>query len=99
MALSHDQLKLLRDKLPLADVIRKTVELRLAGGLLRGKCPEHPDATEGLHVDGAANTHHCFACGRGGDVVRWVMAREELSEEDAIDRLARRVGLLPDAPT
>ena len=97
MTLPHDQLKLLRDTLPLADIIRETVELRQVGGFLRGTCPEHPDAAEGLHVDDVLNTYHCFACCRGGDVVRWTMARLGMSEEAAVDYLARKAGLHPGA--
>ena len=65
---------------------------------LRGRCPEHADAADGLHVDDAPGLYHCFACGRGGDVVRWTMARLRLSEGAAVDHLARRAGLLPDGP-
>ena len=91
-----DHIELLRSRLPVEPMIREDFALRAIGTQVRGQCPDHPDETESLHVD--CMLYHCFACGRGGDFVRWTMARQDLDEQPAIEHLTRRAGLPPYRP-
>lgn len=65
-------------------LVGEDVELSPATGALRGPCPSHPDRTRSLYVSLCSPFYHCFACGRHGDVVRWVAEREGIGEPAAL---------------
>lgn len=88
-----EYLDFLRQRLPLEPMIREEVDLMKLGARLRGRCPEHFDQSRSLHV--REDLYFCFACGRGGDVIRWTMSRHGLDEPSAIAHLAQRAGLPP----
>ena len=58
-------------------------------------CPwhsdEHPSLT--LYETGGENRCHCFACGRGGSVIDYVMAREGVDFKGACELLGRAFGV------
>jgi DNA primase len=75
------------------EVIGEYVALRRAGaGALKGLCPFHDEKTPSLNVRPTHGTFHCFGCGKGGDVIAFVMEVEHLSFVEAVQRLADRVG-------
>lgn len=94
----HDPiLAKLRARIPLADLVGETVDLRPAGTKLRGRCTAHRDEGGGLYVDEAEGYYLCYSCGRSGDVVRWTRETYLCSEQAAIELLCRRVGWTPPA--
>jgi len=83
-----------RTKAPIADIIGEHVQLRNAGGgNLKGICPFHDEKSPSLSVSPARGLFHCFGCGAGGDVIRFVERIEHLSFAEAVERLAMQVGL------
>jgi DNA primase len=83
-----------RDKSRIEDVIGEHVQLRNAGGgNLKGICPFHDEKSPSLSVSPARNLFHCFGCGVGGDVIRFVERIEHLSFTEAVENLAARVGI------
>ncbi len=89
-----EDITLVRDKTPIADVIGEHVQLRNAGGgNLKGICPFHEEKSPSLSVSPAKGLFHCFGCGVGGDVIRFVQNIEHLGFSDAVERLAGRVGI------
>ena len=89
-----EDIALVREKSPIADVIGEHVQLRNAGGgNLKGICPFHDEKSPSLSVSPARNLYHCFGCGAGGDVIRFVQAIEHLDFTDAVERLAARSGV------
>ncbi|HJQ00327.1 MAG TPA: DNA primase [Jatrophihabitans sp.] len=83
-----------RDKSTIADVIGEHVQLRNAGGgNLKGICPFHDEKSPSLSVSPARNLFHCFGCGAGGDVIRFVERIEHLSFTEAVENLAARLGI------
>jgi DNA primase len=75
------------------EVIGEYVALRRAGaGSLKGLCPFHDEKTPSFNVRPSHGTFHCFGCGKGGDVIGFVMEVEHLSFVEAVERLADRVG-------
>lgn len=76
------------------EVIGEYVALRRAGaGAMKGLCPFHDEKTPSFGVRPGHGTFHCFGCGKGGDVIAFVMEVEHLSFVEAVQRLADRVGL------
>ena len=89
-----EDIALVREKTPIADVVGEHVQLRNAGGgNLKGICPFHDEKSPSLSVSPARGLYHCFGCGAGGDVIRFVQNIEGLDFSDAVERLAGRVGV------
>lgn len=64
-----------------------------AGGEYRGLCPFHDEAAPSLQVNRRKGLWHCFGCGAGGDVISFVMKREGVGFQEALDILAGPAGL------
>jgi DNA primase len=89
-----EDIALVREKTPIDDIIGEHVQLRPAGGgNLKGICPFHEEKSPSLSVSPAKGLFHCFGCGVGGDVVRFVQNIEHVDFADAVERLAGRAGI------
>jgi DNA primase len=83
-----------RDRSPIADVIGEYVQLRSAGGgSLKGLCPFHDERSPSFNVTPARNLYYCFGCGEGGDVIHFVQKIDHLPFNEAVERLAARAGI------
>lgn len=69
------------------------VSLKRAGRSLKGLCPFHKEKTPSFSVVPDKQIFHCFGCGAGGDVFKFVQMRENVDFPDAISVLARRAGI------
>src|SRR3954463_77712 len=78
----------IKSRLPVADVVGESVQLRKAGTTLKGLCPFHGEKTPSFVVTPARDTWHCFGCGKSGDVFSFVMEREGLTFPEARRLLA-----------
>lgn len=83
----------IRIRSPIEDVIGGYLHLRRAGANLKTLCPFHKEKTPSFHVNPQRQIYHCFGCGEGGDVFRFVMQFEGMSFMDAVEMLARRAGV------
>ncbi|SOD74691.1 DNA primase [Jatrophihabitans sp. GAS493] len=83
-----------RAKTPIDEIIGEHVQLRNAGGgNLKGICPFHDEKSPSLSVSPARGLFHCFGCGAGGDVIRFVERIEHLSFSESVEQLAARAGI------
>jgi DNA primase len=79
-----------------ADIVRIVsdyVQLRKGGVNLKGLCPFHQEKTPSFAVHPTKQVFHCFGCGVGGDVFKFVMLIENLSFPEALRRVAEKVGI------
>ena len=81
------------DAANIVDVVSDFVALKRAGANLKGLCPFHDDRTPSFMVSPAKNYCKCFACGKGGNPVGFIMEHEQLSYPDALRYLARKYGI------
>ena len=81
------------ERADIVDVVSDYVELRKAGVNYKGLCPFHQDHAPSLIVSPAKNICKCFACGKGGNPVSFVMAMEGCSYPEAVERLARKYNI------
>jgi DNA primase len=89
-----EDIALVRERTPVADIIGEHVQLRNAGGgNLKGICPFHDEKSPSLSVSPARGLYHCFGCSAGGDVIRFVQTIENLDFGEAVERLAARAGV------
>lgn len=64
--------------------------LKQAGSRWKGCCPFHQEKTPSFIVNPDSNTFHCFGCGVGGNVFKFVMMIENLDFPSAVQTLARK---------
>ncbi|NCB54369.1 MAG: DNA primase [Epsilonproteobacteria bacterium] len=81
----------LKQRLDIVDVVGSYLELKKNGANYKCVCPFHNDTTPSLVVSPSKQIYHCFACGAGGDGIKFVMEYEKLSYPEAIEKLARMV--------
>lgn len=78
------------DAANIVDVVSDFVTLKRAGANLKGLCPFHDDRTPSFMVSPSKNICKCFACGKGGTPVHFIMEHEQLSYPDALRYLAKK---------
>ncbi|PWG00775.1 DNA primase [Levilactobacillus bambusae] len=72
----------------IADYIGQYVQLRKQGQNLFGLCPFHEERTPSFSVSEDKQIFHCFSCGRGGNVFKFVMELDHLSFPEAVLKVA-----------
>ncbi len=82
-----------KTRVNIADVIGEYVSLRPASaGSLKGLCPFHDEKSPSFNVRPAQGFYHCFGCGEGGDVYKFIQQLDQLSFTEAVEKLAARIG-------
>ena len=89
-----EDIDLVRERSPIAEVIGEYLQLRSAGGgSLKGLCPFHEEKTPSFNVTPSRGLYFCFSCQEGGDVISFIEKIENLAFADAVERLAARAGI------
>jgi DNA primase len=97
MPISRATLEAIKQQNDLAEVVREQgIVLRRRGRTYFGLCPFHAERTASFAISRAAGLFHCFGCGAGGDVIRFVERAQHVSFPEAVQRLARRAGVAID---
>jgi DNA primase len=74
-------------------VVQEYVPLKKAGNSWKGNCPFHSEKTPSFHVHPDKGFFHCFGCGVGGDVFKFVELHEKVGFQDAVRMLAQKFGV------
>jgi DNA primase len=85
-----DDLKLHAD---IVVVIQDYVPLKKLGANYKGLCPFHAEKTPSFQVTRDKGFFHCFGCGVGGDVIKFLELHEKIGFADAVRQLAQRFGM------
>lgn len=91
--ISDQILEQVRQANDVVEVISSYFPLKRAGANLRALCPFHKEKTPSFNVSPQKQIWHCFGCGEGGDVFKFVMKYENLEFTEAVRRLAERAGI------
>lgn len=83
----------IKSRLNIVDTIGQRVQLKKAGRNLKGLCPFHSEKTPSFIVSPDRQTFHCFGCGKGGDILTFVMEYEHVDFSEALETLAERAGV------
>lgn len=94
MAFPEAFLQELVEKNDIVDVVSGYVRLTKRSGANQfGLCPFHSEKTPSFSVSPDRQIYHCFGCGKGGGVINFIMEIENLSFPEAVEFLAKRVGM------
>src|SRR5205807_4192594 len=74
-------------------VVQEYVPLKKAGTSYKGNCPFHNEKTPSFHVHPDKAFFHCFGCGAGGDVFKFLELHEKVGFQDAVRMLAQKFGV------
>jgi DNA primase len=74
-------------------VIQDYVPLKRSGASYKGLCPFHSEKTPSFIVHADKGFFHCFGCGAGGDVFKFLEMHQKLAFPEAVRQLAQRFGL------
>ncbi len=83
----------LLNRVDIVDVIDARVPLKKAGREYQACCPFHTEKTPSFTVSPGKQFYHCFGCGAHGSAIGFLMDYENLAFPEAIEELARSVGM------
>ena len=82
-----------RNSVNIVSVVSEYVPLKKRGRNYVARCPFHNEKTASFNINEERQIFHCFGCGQGGDVFRFLMQIERFSFPDAVQFLAERQGI------
>jgi DNA primase len=91
--ISTESLDRLKQTADIVEVVSAHTDLRRQGARWVGLCPFHEERTPSFSVDAQEKLYHCFGCGVGGDVIKFVEEKEGLGFAEAVELLADRYGV------
>lgn len=93
MKYSQEQLNELAVKIDIVDYIGQTEELHRKGQLYYCCCPFHNgDDTPSLCIYPESHSWYCYGCGAGSSIYDWIMQRDSLSFQEAVEKVSSLVG-------
>ena len=91
--ISDDIIDQIKNRIDITDVVGHHVSLTKAGQNLKGLCPFHQEKTPSFNVNPDKKIFHCFGCGVGGDVFKFVQETERVDFLESVRRVATRSGI------
>ncbi|WP_169785084.1 DNA primase [Campylobacter curvus] len=89
MITNLDELKIKAD---IVDVISNYLPVQKAGANFTAICPFHADTKPSLMISPSKGIYHCFACGAGGDAIKFVSEYKKLNFEESCEEIADIIG-------
>ena len=89
----EDILQRIRDATDIVDLISEHVQLVKKGRNYSGLCPFHDEKTPSFSVDPDRQFYHCFGCGVGGNVFKFIQEIDRVTFVEAVKFLAERAGI------
>ena len=93
----RDVIDQIRSDVNILDIVGQYVQLHRSGSNWFGLCPFHTEKTGSFSVNEPKQFFHCFSCGRGGNVYKFLMEIEDLTFPEAVYRTAELAGIELDA--
>jgi DNA primase len=91
--ISNESLERVKGAADIIEVVSAHTDLRRQGVRYVGLCPFHEERTPSFSVEPTEKLYHCFGCGVGGDVIKFVEEKEGLGFTEAVELLADRYGV------
>lgn len=84
------------DRADIVDIISEYITLKKKGATYEGCCPFHNEKTPSFKVSPGKGIWHCFGCGKGGNVISFIMEKEVISYPEAIKFIAKKYNIIVD---
>jgi DNA primase len=91
--ISGESLDRVKQAADIVEVVSAHTDLRRQGARYVGLCPFHEERTPSFSVEPTEKLYHCFGCGVGGDVIKFVEEKEGVGFTEAVELLADRYGV------
>ncbi len=88
--ISESTIEKIKQKLTIVDVVSGYVKLKKSGRNYVGLCPFHIEKTPSFFVNEDKGIYHCFGCGEGGNIFKFIMKIENVSFPESIEILAKK---------
>ena len=92
--IAEESIQKVADANDIVEIIGGYFPLKRAGTSFRALCPFHKEKSPSFHVNPSRQSFHCFGCGAGGGVFRFVMDYEHVDFPNAVRKLAQRAGIV-----
>ena len=93
MRISENKIEEIRAAANIVDIISEFVQIRKRGKNYQGLCPFHTEKTPSFSVSPDKQIFYCFGCHAGGNVYKFLMDYEKISFVEAVQDVAKRVGV------
>ena len=92
--IAEESIQKVADASDIVELIGSYFPLKRAGTSFRAICPFHKEKSPSFHVNPSRQSFHCFGCGAGGSVFKFVMDYEHVDFPSAVRKLAQRAGIV-----
>ena len=93
MAYDRDDIERIRQLTSIVDLVEAVTTVKKKGRAIKAICPFHQEKTPSMSLDAARGFYHCFGCGAGGDIFKFVQETQALDFSEAVESLARQSGV------
>ena len=83
----------IKDRLDLVEFMKGYLEVKPSGKNFKALCPFHQEKTPSFMISPDRQIWHCFGCGEGGDIFKFLMRYENLEFYEALRVLAEKAGV------
>ncbi len=93
MRISENTLNSIREQVDIVDVVSNYLTLKRTGSNFRALCPFHDEKTPSFFVSPSKQLFHCFGCGKGGDLIKFVSEIEGINYFEAAVKIAKEYNI------
>jgi len=91
--ISQEEIVRISEKADIVEIVSRYVNLKKSGKHYKGLCPFHSEKTPSFFVNPEKQIFHCFGCGIGGDVFKFLMKIENITFPEAVEKIGKEVGI------
>ena len=84
----------IKDRIDVADLLGSYIQIKRSGTNFKAVCPFHNEKSASLMISPAKQIWHCFGCGEGGDIFKFIMRYENVEFKEALKILADKAGVV-----
>lgn len=88
-----DAIKAIKERVSLAELARRYVEVRSVGSRLVAPCPFHQETKPSFSINEEMGTFYCFGCQASGDIFDFYGRLNGLDFKETLDQLAEEAGV------